>query len=494
MIYRSEIIVLGSGFAGTLTALGLNAIGKDVILLERSSHPRFAIGESSTPLASLLLQKICKEYDLPELLPLCKYGSWKKEHPDVMCGLKRGFSFFKHQKGQHFSSKNNTNALMVAASPSDEVGDTHWLRADTDFLFLQQAIKKGVRYFDHAEIESVCDQDGWMLDVRCENQQLSFECDFLIDASGGNSRLIDYLGLDSETDKMRMQSYAVFGHFRNMKPWKESLTTSEIASHPFDCDSSALHHVFDDGWMWQLRFDNGITSAGLLSRSRFEANRSPDEIWQGTLGQYPSIAVQFKEAMPVQPLIRTNRLQRRLNKAAGENWALLPHSFGFVDPLLSPGHAHSLFGVERLLRIFSQFKHQKDRTPALREYEAALKREVQFLDEMIATCYSTFPRFEIFCDYSMYYFTGAIWHEERILKGLARPNDEFLFSHDVDFRNTISKVNSDLDRIVDNNLLSPSGAKDFARRVAGDIAPWNVAGLCDPQKQNMYHYEAGGAG
>ena len=117
MIYQSEIIVLGSGFAGTLTALGLNAIGRDVILLERHSHPRFAIGESSTTLASLLLQKICKTYDLTELIPLCKYGSWKKEYPHVACGLKRGFSFFKHQQGQSYSSSDNENALMVAASP-----------------------------------------------------------------------------------------------------------------------------------------------------------------------------------------------------------------------------------------------------------------------------------------------------------------------------------------------------------------------------------------
>mgnify|MGYP001794119792 CR=1 FL=1 len=333
-----------------------------------------------------------------------------------------------------------------------------------------------------------------MLDVLREGHNLNFECDFLIDASGGNSILIKHLGLESEADQMRTNSHAVFGHFKNVKPWKDSLTASEIVMHPFDCDSSALHHVFDRGWMWQLRFDNGITSAGLLSRSKFNPNRSPDETWQETLRQYPSIAVQFTKATSVQPLKVTGRLQRRLNKAAGENWALLPHSFGFVDPLLSPGHAHSLFGVERLLRIFSQYSNQEDMLPALRKYQAALKQEISFLDELIATCYLTFPRFEVFCAYSMYYFTGAIWHEERILKGLAKPDDEFLFSHDADFNSTLSKVNSDLQRSVDKTLLSSLGAEEFSRRVAVDIAPWNVAGLCDPKKQNMYHYEAGGAG
>ena len=47
------------------------------VLIERGRHPRFAIGESSTPLANLLLQQIAEEYALPQLLPLRRWGEWQ---------------------------------------------------------------------------------------------------------------------------------------------------------------------------------------------------------------------------------------------------------------------------------------------------------------------------------------------------------------------------------------------------------------------------------
>jgi FADH2 O2-dependent halogenase len=55
---RSEVAVVGSGFAGSLMARVLATLGYDVVLLERGTHPRFAIGESSTPLANLSLERL----------------------------------------------------------------------------------------------------------------------------------------------------------------------------------------------------------------------------------------------------------------------------------------------------------------------------------------------------------------------------------------------------------------------------------------------------
>ena len=57
-----EIAVVGSGFAGSLLARVLAVLGYDVVLLERGTHPRFAIGESSTPLANLSLERIGIRY------------------------------------------------------------------------------------------------------------------------------------------------------------------------------------------------------------------------------------------------------------------------------------------------------------------------------------------------------------------------------------------------------------------------------------------------
>src|SRR4051812_13632066 len=94
-----DIAIVGSGFGGSLLAMIARRLGRSVILLERGQHPRFAIGESSTPLANLLLEEMAHRYELPRLLPLVKWGSWQKTYPSLGCGLKRGFSFFHHTLG-----------------------------------------------------------------------------------------------------------------------------------------------------------------------------------------------------------------------------------------------------------------------------------------------------------------------------------------------------------------------------------------------------------
>ena len=70
-----DVAIVGSGFAGSLLAMILRRQGRSVILLEKGKHPRFAIGESSTPLSNLLLEDLALRYDLPGIAPLTKWGT-----------------------------------------------------------------------------------------------------------------------------------------------------------------------------------------------------------------------------------------------------------------------------------------------------------------------------------------------------------------------------------------------------------------------------------
>ena len=58
----ADVAVVGSGFAGSLVSLALRRRGRRVVMIERRRHPRFAIGESSTPLANLLLEELADRY------------------------------------------------------------------------------------------------------------------------------------------------------------------------------------------------------------------------------------------------------------------------------------------------------------------------------------------------------------------------------------------------------------------------------------------------
>ena len=123
--------------------------GRRVAMIERGRHPRFAIGESSTPLANLLLEELADRYDLPRIRAFSKWGTWQRTRPEVAAGLKRGFTFFFHRPGEVFAdSREHARQLLVAASPHDEVADTHWYRPDFDQALARDAEAAGVVYLD----------------------------------------------------------------------------------------------------------------------------------------------------------------------------------------------------------------------------------------------------------------------------------------------------------------------------------------------------------
>src|SRR5579871_4494429 len=142
-----DLAIVGSGFGGALLSLVARRLGLSVLLLERGRHPRFAIGESTSPLMNLLLEQFALRYDLPRLLPLTTYGAWQRAYPEIGCGLKRGFTYFHQEAGKpHQTHSDRSRQLLVAASPNNEVSDTHWLRADVDHFLVKEAVSLGVVY------------------------------------------------------------------------------------------------------------------------------------------------------------------------------------------------------------------------------------------------------------------------------------------------------------------------------------------------------------
>ena len=112
-----DVVILGSGLGGSLLAMVLHRLGRRVVMMDRCVHPRFTIGESSTPIADMLLARVCRRYALPEIAPLAAYGATRRAHPELSIGLKRGFSYFGHTPGQAFQvHPDHRNELLVAAS------------------------------------------------------------------------------------------------------------------------------------------------------------------------------------------------------------------------------------------------------------------------------------------------------------------------------------------------------------------------------------------
>src|SRR5205814_10652768 len=110
------------------------------------------------------------------------------------------------------------------------------------------------------------------------------------------------------------KTHTLFSHFINVPRCDQMETYNTSDSPPYPADDAALHHVFDGGWMWVLRFNNGITSAGFAVEDRLAEElglREPEGAWERFLWRYPSIAAQFAGAERVQPFIHLPRVSYR---------------------------------------------------------------------------------------------------------------------------------------------------------------------------------------
>src|SRR5438477_1524040 len=412
MSERCDIAVIGSGFAGSLMARILATLGYHVVLLERGTHPRFAIGESSTPLANLSLERIGLRYGLPDCYSLAAHGRWFEHFPELRRGLKRGFTFYRHHPNQPFADNGfDSERLLVAASPHDAIADTHWLRADVDHHFVRQAIAAGVDYRDRVDLTSAAVTSHEVcVTGKQDGNPFALHANFLIDASGPGGFLARQLAIPSGLERTETRSALVFSHFDDVRSMRE--VVPGLPEGPYPDDWAAVHHVIDEGWMYSLRFDHGTTSAGFLlaptGASTLGAPGSADapELWNALLRRYPTLATAFADARPLMPMTFRSCIQHRLTRAAEDRWALMPHAYAFTDPLFSTGIAWSLRAIERLASAFEPKAQARGRPSAeqLSRFARMLSDEADQIDQLVAGAYEAMAHFDLFAAHALIYF------------------------------------------------------------------------------------------
>ena len=487
---RREIVIAGGGFAGAILARALHADGRDVLLLERGRHPRFALGESSTPLANLALERLAVHYRFEDLWTLAAHGRWRRGLPEVGGGLKRGFCFYSHHPGQTFvPDAAGSRRLVVAASPDDDAADNQWLRADVDRFLFERARAEGVDCREETAVEVVSTPDGPRGGpVRIRAGGRVVEAGLLVDATGG-SPLAEQLGACSLPP--RLQTTLVYSHFDGIAPFDRG---DDWPDSPFGERWSAAHHLLEEGWMYQLRFDDGSVSAGVLlpedrpaaagALDLLAAAGSGDRAAAGSafaslLDRYPSLARQFAGHRPLRDLKARSGVAYRRDRAVGPGWLLLPHSYAFADPMFSTGIAWSLLAVERIAGLCS------GGLPAagdLDGYGRLLAVEADHIDRLLAAAYRLMPGMERFTAAAMAYFAAASFDELR-QRLLDPPNEGWCWQG---FLGADDAVGRGLFEELDERSANPAAARKLTDWIGPAIEPRNLIGLDDPRRRNVY--------
>ena len=222
-------------------------LGLSVLQLERGHHPRFAIGESTSPLANLLLEQLAERYDLPRLRSLASYGPWQRTYPEIGCGLKRGFTYFHQTNGQTYQpAADRSNQLLVSASPNDELADTHWLRADVDTFLVAEAVSVGVDYFDRVSLDAPQWEDGQgdcRLTGNWRGKPFETRARLLLDATGPHGFLSRTQGLAEASFAGYPQTQSLFSHFTGVKRADGLGFLPVDTLPPYPADDAAVHHL-----------------------------------------------------------------------------------------------------------------------------------------------------------------------------------------------------------------------------------------------------------
>ena len=152
----TDLAIVGSGFGGSTSGhdRATSRVSRDAARAREASAVRdWRIGVAARGHSD---RAASDRYDLPRVRPLSAFGTWQRTYPHVVCGLKRGFTYFKHEAGRAYKAdEDRTNQLLVAASPSDELSDTHWLRSDVDQFLVNEAIALGVDYHDLVDLDGI---------------------------------------------------------------------------------------------------------------------------------------------------------------------------------------------------------------------------------------------------------------------------------------------------------------------------------------------------
>ncbi|MBV9143924.1 MAG: tryptophan 7-halogenase [Pseudonocardiales bacterium] len=394
-----DVAIIGGGIGGSITAAILARNGVDVLLAEGTPHPRFTIGESTTPETSLSLRLLATRYGVPELGNLSTYSNVQKIAPTS--GVKRNFCYVGHHIGERARPH---ECAQFPTFPQPLGPDMHYFRQDIDAYLFQVAVKYGATAKNGTLIEDVEFHDD-LVQLRAADGS-TFLARYVVDAGGRNALIPTKLGLRDAEPRFQTKTRTIFTHMLGVLPWEAVGPKKEDHGMPSPFSEGTLHHFFKGGWIWIIPFNNHPQSVNPLCSIGINLDidsypihpgiSAEQEFW-GIIKNYPSIADQLRQARAVRPFVSTGRTQFSSKKIVGTRFCLLPHAAEFVDPLYSTGMAITVNCINALAhRLIEAARSGDYNTERFRYIEEWTKKSFDVADDTIWCTYESFSDFRLF--------------------------------------------------------------------------------------------------
>lgn len=357
-----DVVVIGGGPAGATAATFLQRYGHECVLLERSTFPRYMIGESLIPHSYGTLSRLGL---LPKLQASHFTPKFSVRFVSADGGESRPFFFSETIEGE--------------AAQTWQVE-----RSEFDQMCLEHAAAEGVEIRRNTSAEQVILDGDRAVGVRvlADGTTTELGARVVVDASGRATVIGNQLELRETIPTLRKAS--VWSYYKGGS-----------RGEGLDAGETTILLLPEQSWAWYIPLSDDIVSVGIVGTPGvlLSERLSPEDAFLRAVGASDELSERLSTAEMVTP-VRGGKgtLAYRNRRTVGAGWVMVGDARAFLDPIYSSGVFLALESAEQAAECVHEALLADDVSAAkLGAFETRLNDGVEVISRLIHAFYD--PQF-----------------------------------------------------------------------------------------------------